>query len=208
MEETHRTGPGDAPSGREGGALEWRRAADFGQLCRLAAAFLEGELEHFPGWMGDSTDPETDEVLPALVGLTRAGVLPLASQLGHPRQRGHDGRSWSRRAFLNGFATPRAERAGAARAAAAGLVWRSFAAAEVGAAREIVGLRGGEAFLWAGQAAGGLELEIFQGEIPAGTHAELARLRYFSTLDPVWGRARRLFEVLDPRGGPEAASES
>ncbi|MFT4539156.1 MAG: hypothetical protein ACI841_002830 [Planctomycetota bacterium] len=193
MSENPQQDPWDQPPAD---AQAWLDAANFVDMCALAAAYLEGELDCFPGWMSESTDDETDEILPELLSLTQRGVLPLASQLGEARALGHDDRAWSRRAFLSGFATPKADAACSRRVRELGMVWCSFPAGEWGRSREIVGLRGGEAFLWAGRAAGAVELEIFEGAVSASALAELHTMRYFSCFDPIWGRSRALFDAL------------
>lgn len=182
-------------SEREEARARWRAARDFRDLCRLAEEFLVGDLPFFPGWMAPDVDEETDPLVPDLVELCRAGLLPLASQPGHPARREHDERTWSRRAFLTAFASPTAARI-LERSGHRHWVLRSFPAEGGGGRREPVGLADDEPFLWAGDGRGPEELELFEDQVGAPALADLRRQRYLTVHDRDWGRGSELFAEL------------
>ena len=57
----------------------WRAATRYEELCSLAAAFLTGGIDHFPGWGAGDTDEETDEVEGLLTSCCLGGFLAVAS---------------------------------------------------------------------------------------------------------------------------------
>ena len=165
----------------------WRRAASFAELCRLAAAFLRGELGCFPGWGAPDTDEETDRLEGVLLAGCAAGILPLASQEGGAGTLGHDGRPEQRRAFLCAFVQGFDPRPLEAR----GITILDEAAEEVP-----LGVRGGEVFLALGPGAREAELEIFREALcPAGL-AALEAARWVTLVDLTWGRRDHLWSEL------------
>ena len=85
----------------------WLEAASFEELCELGAAFLEGDLGRFPGWLAGEVDEETEPYVPALAAACRGGFLTTSSQPGHPARREHDTLVFSRRSFVTGFCDAR-----------------------------------------------------------------------------------------------------
>ncbi|MCP3915181.1 MAG: hypothetical protein GY711_06480 [bacterium] len=170
----------------------WRGARTFAELCELGARFLEGGVAFFPGWGAPDVDEETDALVPGLAALSRAGFLTCASQPGHGARPGHDGRSWQRRAFVSGFVAPSlAARLGPALAAAQ-LTWCTDPDEEP----MPVGLRGSEAFLFAGAGARDQELELFAEALSSGALSELEQTLYVSAVDPAWEERPRLWDTL------------
>jgi len=182
----------------------WREAVTWAELCELGAAFLEGELGSFPGWLAPDIDEETDPHVDTLAAACRAGFLTTSSQPGHPRRAEHDEVLYARRAFVTGFCdeaalTRLARHEGTARAGQADgePILRTFPGLTVHVdAREPVALRGGEPFLWVGHDARLAEQEIFAEALSQAASEELLSQRFVAFWDPVWGRPDLLFERL------------
>lgn len=172
------------------GRTEWRAATTFEDLCARAAAFLEGTLDHFPGWGAPDVDEETDAVAPLLAACCRAGFLTVASQPGSPDTPGADGRIERRRAFVTGFAD--APAAGAL----ADLQGRGLVV-ELDRCEELpLAVRGEDVFLALGPGAREAELELFAADLgPAGI-AALRASRWAVAADPEWGRDGHLWPAL------------
>jgi hypothetical protein len=174
------------PDVNSGSKRAWRSAQSFEDLCELGARFSAGELDSFPGWGASSLDTESDSISKELVSMNQAGFLTLASQPGRPSQR----------AFVCGFARAKLARAlvGAAREAGLGLM-RQTPRGRGGPAVAVT-VENGEPRVFTGHAARTLELELFQTWIGPSAMRELARLDYVSLHDPIWGRQRKLWAVI------------
>ncbi|ASR39866.1 hypothetical protein BAY61_31770 (plasmid) [Prauserella marina] len=62
-------------------AERWYAARSLTDLGQLTAAWLEGELESQPGYVpGNGPDEETNELVPILAAVNRAGYLTMCSQ--------------------------------------------------------------------------------------------------------------------------------
>lgn len=184
--------------------IAWREAREVPRLCELTAEFLRGERVLFPGWLADDVDEETDPIVPALCELCSAGVIPLASQPGHPRRREHDERLISRRAFLTALAPAGVTQGWEGRAAEHGWLVHSFPACsgmqegpEGGVLhREAAALMGGEPFLWVGEPRGQEELGLFADHVAPDLLEKLGGLRYVTVLERRWGAGEGLFPAL------------
>ena len=167
------------------GVGAWGLAENFATLCELAARFVEGRVDSFPGWGADSTDEESDDVQDVLAGLNRAGFLTLASGRGDPDREGADGRVERRRAFVLGFAgTELVEHL----SSLGGELWvRDFGAREEGGEAVPVGTRGADVFMEVGAGAGAVELAIFEGVVGDGALRDLEEKRYVILIGMEWG---------------------
>jgi len=180
----------------------WRRAQTFAELCELGARFVRGELARFPGWGAATLDDESDALVPELARANLAGFLTVASQPGRPFQPGHDGRAWAQRGFVAGFASPAAERALAAAAAAHSLWWFTGTAVAAPAA-----LADGTPYLFVGHDAHADELELFADALDPRALAALADCTFGWLVDPVWGRRGALLSALRAALGAPAPSD-
>ncbi len=168
----------------------WPAAETFEDLCELGARFLEGDLDHFPGWGASAVDDETDEVAALLAACCRRGFLTVASQPGSPDGPGEDGRLERRRAFVTGFVADSAVQV------LGSLVDRDLVVVLDRCDELPLGLRGSDVFLALGPGAREAELDLFASELgPAGL-AALETARWACALDPEWGRDDRLWPAL------------
>ena len=188
-------------TGKTDDRAAWRAACSFGELCELAARFVEGRSSFFPGWLASTMDEESDAIAAELAALNRAGFLTVASQPAAGPHEGHDGRTWRRRAFVLGFCRAETAARVAERCVSRGLAVATFPlGSEEPGTPEPVGMRGDEAYLFAGASARKTELELFAPWISEEARAELARASYVSVHDPVWGREDALWEALSELG--------
>lgn len=174
----------------------WRAAQGFDQLGALAADFIEGQLEFFPGWLAPDVDEETDELVPTLATCNRSGFLTVASQPGRLPHKGFGDHVFAQRAFVTGFAMPRAADALGALALDTELVISAYPSTDVGGCRVPVSRRDDQVTAWAGQAAGPDELDIFAEVLGREALAALRRSRYVSIIDPYWGQRDLLWESI------------
>lgn len=80
----------------------WRSARTLADLGQHLAAWLDGDIKSWPGYMpGYGPDPETAELIPVLARLNRAGFLTDSSQPGADET--IDGHHWKQRAAVTGF---------------------------------------------------------------------------------------------------------
>lgn len=98
----------------------WRRARTLADLGALTAAWLEGAIASHPGYLG-RPDPETDELVPALAAVNRAGLVTICSQ---PGTVDYDdpGEIWSQRAAVDALADERTAHRVRTKAERAGLI--------------------------------------------------------------------------------------
>lgn len=86
-------------------AGRWRAARTLADLGELTARWLEGTIASIPTVMpGYGPDEETADLIPVLAACNRAGYVTTDSQPGEKPGRGHDGRLWTQRAAVQGFA--------------------------------------------------------------------------------------------------------
>ena len=84
---------------------EWEQACTLAELGELTARWLEGDIASQPGCMSNlGPDSETTELIPTLAACNRAGYVTVDSQPGEAPGLGYDGRLWSQRAAVSGFA--------------------------------------------------------------------------------------------------------
>lgn len=82
----------------------WAQARTIADLGELTAQWLEGRIGSQPGYMPNcGPDEETAALVPALAAANRAGYLTSNSQPGCDGP-GYDGRRWTQRAAVCGFA--------------------------------------------------------------------------------------------------------
>ncbi|MFD4596759.1 DUF6919 domain-containing protein [Streptomyces sp. NPDC058464] len=82
---------------------QWAQAETLADLGQLMAAWLEGDMAWRAGAWPD-LDPETNELVPVLARVNRAGFLTDDSQPASD-ETGADGRHWWQRAAVSGFVT-------------------------------------------------------------------------------------------------------
>jgi len=83
----------------------WKQVRTLAELGELTARWLEGDIASRSGYMPNrGPDPETTELIPTLAACNRAGYLTEGSQPGLAPTPGYDGRLWSQRAAVFGFA--------------------------------------------------------------------------------------------------------
>jgi hypothetical protein len=86
-------------------AERWRTARTLADLGELTAQWLEGTIASIPTVMpGYGPDEETSELIPVLAACNRAGYITTVSQPGEEPAPGYDGRLWTQRAAVGGFA--------------------------------------------------------------------------------------------------------
>jgi Domain of unknown function (DUF6919) len=87
-------------------AERWRAARTLADLGELTAQWLEGTIASIPTvWPGCGPDDETVELIPVLAACNRAGYVTTVSQPGEEPGPGYDGRLWTQRAAVQGFAS-------------------------------------------------------------------------------------------------------
>jgi Helix-turn-helix domain len=79
-------------------AVHWRSAATLHDLGVLTARWLDGDIAFLPSYGAAGPDPETEELVPMLAPLNRAGFVTTNSQPGVPAEDGS-----CQRAFIEGF---------------------------------------------------------------------------------------------------------
>ena len=83
----------------------WKQARTLTELGELAARWLEGDIASQPGYRPNCGPArETAGLIPTLARLNRAGYYTVGSQPGLAPTEGHDGRVWTQRAAVTGFA--------------------------------------------------------------------------------------------------------
>lgn len=75
----------------------WRQAATLKGLGELTALWLEGAIQCNPGYSASGPDSETEELVPVLAAINRAGFVTINSQPGE------DGAGYRQRATVCGF---------------------------------------------------------------------------------------------------------
>jgi hypothetical protein len=183
----------EAGSARE----RWRRARTFDELCRLAAEFIEGRLDFFPGWGAATLDPESDGIAAHLARFQRAGFLTVASQPGRSHAAGDGGGACLQRAFVCGFADGRAARALSRARVDANLSIRMFRRGDASLERVPVTLVGGTPRVLAGYPAFEEELVCFEDHVSRDALQALASSTYVSAIDLAWGRDDVLWPFLE-----------
>lgn len=186
----------------------WEQARTLTELGELTARWLEGDIASQPAYMSNcGPDPETAELIPTLAKLNRAGYVTECSQPGLPPTEGYDGRLWSQRAAVSGFA----DDATAARILAAvggtGLVliahetpprrrWRPRR-------RPIMGMavtaaeHGHRVHTHFGARMSLGDLRSCFGDLGREGFAAVRAAHQVTVIDPVWGRDEYLWSVLD-----------
>ena len=97
----------------------WQSARTHADLGELTARWLEGTIASVPGYCGPPAG-ETEELIPVLAKLNRAGFVTTGSQPAFDGP-GYDGAHWRQRAAVEGFAGPELASALLAAASGAGL---------------------------------------------------------------------------------------
>lgn len=200
----------------------WREVESLADAGELVARWLEGDMETVPGYYGRPAQ-ETEELIPALAGLNRAGFVTVGSQPGEGPVSGDGETWWWQRAFVDGVTEVRAaDRADAASTGSGLLAIRHDGARRRMDYRPAVPVTATHAHLDHGRGVvatetgsrmsrSGLEL-AFGGYLLD----ELCRAQQVTVIDPVWGRNSLLWPTLtrelardergigegpDPRGG-------
>ncbi len=90
----------DLPPPNDADAQPWRNAESFGELCELAAQFLEGQVGYFPGWISSQLYEETLPLRDLLAAINRGGLMTYMSQPGKALSEDPVN---GQRAYLSGF---------------------------------------------------------------------------------------------------------
>lgn len=193
---------------RRRGCAQWAGAQTLEDLGEITARWLEGDLKYNPSYgYGDGPDPETEEIVPALVTLNRNGFVTSGSQPGHGAVPSGWGWDVWQRAAVDGFTDPDTADKLEAACKDAGLLF----------------INNGRAGFWSHQRnAVPVTVTPPDGQIPdddAGYHvhstsgAHLSRRRLsieqdgppqgilrdheqITIIDPIWGRKDHLWDVV------------
>ncbi|MGW7350966.1 DUF6919 domain-containing protein [Streptomyces sp. NPDC054784] len=171
-------------------AAAWRSAQTVADLGRLMARWLEGDLVSHPGYIpGCGPDEETDELVPVLARLNRAGFLTDCSQPGE--RRWTDAGWWEQRAAVSGFI---ADPALADRLTAACLAADLIVATEpIPASLDEV-----EQHTWFGGQRPEADLDwLWRPHVSPAAWGDLRQARQVTFIEPHLGRNDRLWTVLD-----------
>jgi len=186
----------------------WKQARTLTELGELTARWLEGDIASQPGYRPNcGPDPETTELIPTLATCNRAGYVTVGSQPGLAPTEGYDGRIWTQRAAVSGFADDatlaqiRAAVEGTelvlitycnpSRWGQSSRLWRVPIA---GMAVTAAGYRVSTEF-GARMSLG--DLEGCFAELGREGFAAVRAARQVTVIDPVWGRNDVLWPVLD-----------
>ena len=186
-------------------AGRWRAARTLAGLGELTAQWLEGKIASIPTVVpGYGPDEETADLIPVLAACNRAGYVTTVSQPGEKPARGYDGRLWTQRAAVGGFAG--ADAVAALRACAAGtplIVLAGRPASQHGLRpgnRIPVTLAGDQENTWFGYHLDRAAIEDDQAGYgichPAAVKA-LCTAWQVTIIDPEWGRNDVLWPVLE-----------
>ena len=184
----------------------WEQARTLTELGELTARWLEGDIASQPGYKPNCGPArETIELIPTLAKLNRAGYVTVGSQPGLPPTEGYDGRIWSQRAAVSGFAddaTWDRIRIAVERTRQLVLIahhtpprwqWRlpssGMAVTAAGHGHRVSTEFGGRMSLG--------DLEGCFAELGRGGFATVRDAHQVTVIDPVWGRAEYLWSVLD-----------
>lgn len=165
-------------------AVLWELARTLADLGDLTALWLEGEITYLPGYGNDRPDPETTQIMTALVAMNRAGFWTDCSQPGTEEQR----------AYVSGFCTE--DTANAIRAATIDTELIVLAApalldrwTDVPITRD-----GGVEWTWGGCHSGAAAGDYAE-HLPNAVEA-ITESHYVEVIDPRWGRNDLLWDVL------------
>jgi len=186
-------------------AGRWRAARTLADLGELTAQWLEGKIASIPTVVpGYGPDEETADLIPVLAACNRAGYVTTVSQPGEKPDRGYDGRLWTQRAAVGGFAA--ADTVAALRACTAGtplIVLASRPASQRGLRpgnRIPVTLAGDQENTWFGGHLDRRDIEEDQAGYgichPDAIEAPCAAWQV-TIIDPEWGRNDVLWPVLE-----------
>ncbi|MGW0647315.1 DUF6919 domain-containing protein [Streptomyces umbrinus] len=179
----------------------WKAATTLGELGRLMALWLEGEIASWPGYQpGYGPEEETRDLVPTLAAANLAGYVTIASQPGVDPETGADGAVWEQRAAVEGFIRDLALLRRLADAAhAAGLEMEVADSLDTGETGFTVTTRDGQAYTgFGGHLRRGNLLMIWPGIGRQARDAVLGALRV-TLVAPTYGTAAgaRVWEVLD-----------
>ncbi len=189
----------------------WKQARTLAELGELTARWLEGDIASQPGYMPNcGPDPETAELIPTLAKLNRAGYVTECSQPGLAPTLGYDGRLWSQRAAVSGFAddaTLAQIRAAVERTGQLVLIahrtlprwrgcWRAWRLPSTGMA-VTAAERGHRVHTAFGARMSLGDVEGCFDELGREGFAAVRAAHQVTVIDPVWGRVEYLWPVLD-----------
>ncbi len=178
----------------------WRQARCLEDVAELTARWLEGSVRVSPSY-GGRPHAETQELMPLLVDLNRAGVLTSQSQPGYVGE-GADGARWEQRAGLEGFCHEDLAESLVRTASAMGMyvtaydrsgrLWDDHMLDEL-----IVTTRDGEPHTAFGRWQGVHDLEVDYGRLHQRVVRDLRDSCQIAVVDPQWGRTGVLQEALE-----------
>jgi hypothetical protein len=176
----------------------WKNAATVADLGQAMADWLEGRLRTWPGYGDTRPDDETRHLIPTLAAACRAGYVTTNSQPGLTPSRGHDGRIWRQRAWVEGWITDTAL-LGRIKTAAKRQGITVITHQPGSRSREYVPITeaDGECCTGVGHHIG--HRKLIATEWPGiGRHAlhELRAATFLVLIDPEWGRDNRLWPAL------------
>jgi hypothetical protein len=181
----------------------WGRARTLGDLGRLTARWLEGEITYQPAWEGPP-DAETEDILPALAEVNRGGFVTHFSQPGEPTEL----RGAQQRAAVSGFCDngllTRIQQA----TLATDVVLLAYPpGASFDGLQIPVSLSQGRAWRWAGATMRAVTIrDYYSGDCHSNAVEALCDAWQATLLDPHWGRNDLLWDRLLAAVGRESHS--
>ena len=183
----------------------WQSARTLAEVGELTARWIEGSIGEQPQYRGPSDIEDPARLVPVLARLNRAGLVTTASSSGESGP-GYDGEHWQQRAAVEAFASPGAASALTDTAADSGLIVVAFDPATLprrhwNTTRQVpVTLRAGEEYTWFGQQWCRREIcgpRLGWGICNPAAIAALCSAWQVTVIDPEWGRADLLWDVLE-----------
>jgi hypothetical protein len=161
------------------------------------AQWIEGKITFQPGDGGEAPDPETDDLVPVLAALRRAGFVTTCSQPGERAARADD--DFAQRAFVDGYLSDEAWALLSATTRTSELVVISVPPGRRGGLTQIpVTYADGEERTWVGTLALDEGAEYWWNDhVHPDAVRALGEAWQVEIVDPVWGRNDRLWRFLE-----------
>jgi hypothetical protein len=178
-------------SGHRGGdedAAAWQSAATISDLGELTARWLEGKLRWQPCYRGDRPDPETDELVPVLAAMNRAGFWTEDSQPGVIEE------DWCQRAMVSGYCTEATSNAIQAAVLNTDLIVVTVPATLDNRTQIPVSRSGAVESTWAG---GNSDPDgQYDDDLSRAAVEAIRAAWHIEVIDPVWGRNDLLWDTV------------
>lgn len=177
----------------------WQDAESLRDLRGLAADWLRGEVDGFPG-CGGSPASETYEIAEPLIRLNEAGLLTTSSQPAVMED------NWRQRAFVDGFASEEGACRIDVKALYSDLHILTFPPGSEGGYQTPVTVSEGKPMTWNGHVDHDHMLEWFE-RCSESALDDLRSAWFVVVIDLRWGRKGRLWDVLLDGNVPAEAVE-